>query len=289
LKTIITCAITGAITTREQTPYLPVTPEEIATSALEAAEAGAAVVHIHVRDPESGKYSMKIELYQETVDLIRKHNTDVLINLTTGPGASYFPTPGNMNQGLPHSRMCEAEERVAHIKLIKPDICSIDFNTMHMANHGVRINHKRVTRKMLEIVQSVGTKPELEIFDSGDFCIAKEFVDEDVIKGNPFWQFAMGVKYGWEANINSLMYAYHQLPVDSLWSAFGVGKQEMPMVAQTCILGGHVRVGMEDNIYVSKGVLAKTNAELVGMAKEIITLLGKEIASPGDARDILLH
>lgn len=287
MKTVITCAVTGAVTTREQTPYLPVTPEEIATSSLEAAEAGAAIVHIHVRNPDTTKPSMDVELYRDTVDRIKKHNTSVLINLTTGPGAVYVPTPGNLTQGTLQSNLQPAAVRVKHIQLIKPDICSMDFNTMHQANDGIRINHKRITKEMVRLVQEAGCKPELEIFDSGDFRIAQEFITEGVIGPNPFWQFAMGVKYGWDATPDALHYAYRQLPANSIWSAFGIGRNEMPMVAQTMILGGHVRVGMEDNIYVEKGVLAKTNAELVTMSKDIIRLLGGTVATPSDAREIL--
>lgn len=287
MKTIITCAITGAVTTREQTPYLPVTPEEIANSGLEAAEAGAAVLHIHVRDPASGKPSIALDLYRDTVDRIKKQNTDVLINLTTGPGAFYLPTPGNLSQGSASSMMLSAYDRVKHIQVIKPDLCSMDFNTMHQAGNGIRINHRLVTKEMVTLVQAAGTKCELEIFDSGDLRIAQEFVSEGVIRGTPFWQFAMGVKYGWGSTPNALHYAYRELDPGSVWSAFGIGKDEMPMVAQTMIMGGHVRVGMEDNIYVSKGVLAKTNAELVVMAREIIRLLGGQVASPEDARSIL--
>ena len=197
MKTIITCAVTGAVTSKQQTPYLPVTPEEIATSALEAAEAGAAIVHIHVRDPETTRPSMDVELYRDTVDRIKKHNTSVLINLTTGPGALYIPTPGNLAQGSPNSLLLGATARVKHIQLIKPDLCSMDFNTMHQAEGGIRINHKRVTSEMVKLVQEAGTKCELEIFDSGDLRIAQEFVAEGLVKGRPFWQFAMGVKYGW--------------------------------------------------------------------------------------------
>jgi uncharacterized protein (DUF849 family) len=288
MTTIITCAVTGAVTTREQTPYLPVTPEEIATSALEAAEAGATVVHIHVRDPETGRPSILVDHYRDTVDRIKKHNTDLLINLTTGPGAFYLPTAGNMAVGAPQSMLYGAAKRVEHIQLIKPDLCSLDFNTMHQAGDGIRINHKRITREMLRLVQDAGTKPELEIFDSGDLRIAQEFVAEGLLKGKPFWQFAMGVKYGWGSTPNALNYAYRELATGSVWSAFGIGKDEMPMVAQTMILGGHVRVGMEDNIYTSKGVLAKTNAELVTMAKDIIQLLGGSVASYQEAREILL-
>lgn len=288
MTTIITCAVTGAVTTREQTPYLPVTPEEIATSALEAAEAGAAVVHIHVRDPETGRPSILVDHYRDTVDRIKKQNKDLLINLTTGPGAFYLPTAGNMAVGAPQSMLYSAAKRVEHIQLIKPDICSLDFNTMHQAGDGIRINHKRVTREMLRLVQEAGTKPELEIFDSGDLRIAQEFVAEGLVKGQPFWQFAMGVKYGWGSTTNALNYAYRELLPGSTWSAFGIGKDEMPIVAQTMILGGHVRVGMEDNIYTSKGVLAKTNAELVVMARDIIRLLGGNVASYQEAREILL-
>ncbi len=288
MTTIITCAVTGAVTTREQTPYLPVTPEEIANSALEAAEAGAAVVHIHVRDPETGRPSILVDHYRDTVDRIRKQNKDLLINLTTGPGAFYLPTAGNMSVGAPQSMLYGAVKRVEHIQLIKPDLCSLDFNTMHQAGDGIRINHKRVTREMLRLVQEAGTKPELEIFDSGDLRIAQEFVAEGLVKGRPFWQFAMGIKYGWGSTPNALQYAYRELEPGSIWSAFGIGKDEMPMVAQTMILGGHVRVGMEDNIYTSKGILAKTNAELVIMAKEIIRLLGGTVASYQEAREILL-
>lgn len=287
MKTIITCAITGAVTTREQTPYLPVTPEEIATSALEAAEAGAAIVHIHVRDITTARPSMSVDLYRDTIDRIKKQNTDVLINLTTGPGALYVPTPGNLTQGASNSLLLGAAARVKHIQMIKPDLCSMDFNTMHQAGNGIRINHKLITAEMVRLVQEAGTKPELEIFDSGDFRIAQEFIADGVIKGTPFWQFAMGIKYGWDATPSALHYAYNQLAPGSIWSAFGIGKNEMPMVAQTMIMGGHVRVGFEDNVYVSKGVLAKTNAELVVMAKDIIRLMGGEVADPAEARTLL--
>jgi hypothetical protein len=285
--TKITCAVTGASTTEEQTPYLPVTPEQIATSALEAAEAGAAIVHIHVRDPKTGKMSIELDLYEDTVDRIKKYNQDVLINLTTGPGAHYVPGPDNMAQGTPRSMMLDAKTRVQHVLKIQPDLCSMDFNVMHHATDVVRINYKPVVKEMLKLVQQAGTKPELEIFDSGDFRIAQEFVDEGVVVGKPFWQFAMGVKYGWPANTQALTFAHSQLRSNSVWSAFGIGRNEMPILAQTHILGGHVRVGLEDNIYTSRGVLAKSNSELVKMGVDIIQLLGGTVATPSEARSIL--
>jgi len=291
MKTIITAAITGAVTTREQTPHLPITPEEIANSSLEAAEAGAAIVHIHVRDPQTGKPSMNIDYYRDVMERIKKQNKDVLINLTTGAGALFIPDWKDLNKGSEYSKMKNDIERVEHILLLKPDLCSLDFNTMHQAKgDAIRINLRRITKEMLRLVQEVGTKPEMEIFDSGDFRIAQEFVDEGLVKGKPFYQFVMGVKYGWGASTNTLQYALKELRSDATWSAFGIGKDEMTMVAQSMILGGHVRVGLEDNIYKYKiGCSAQyaTNEELVTMAKEIIRLLGGQLATPKDAREIL--
>jgi uncharacterized protein (DUF849 family) len=292
MTTVICCAVTGAQTTRNQTPYLPVTPEEIATSSLEAAEAGAAVVHLHVRDPDSALPSMSIEFYRDAVDRIRKHNSKVLINLTTGPGAVFIPSKEHLQQlcqGNVKAFMADAELRVRHIQLLKPDLCSLDFNTMQRGGNGTtQINHPAVIKEMLHLIQQAGTKPELEIFDSGDMIIALEMYQQGLIKGQPFWQFAMGIKYGWPATHSALTHAQALLPENSVWSAFGIGRQQMPMVAQTMLRGGHVRVGFEDNIYVSKGVLAKSNAELVVMAREIITLLGGTVANTDQARDILL-
>lgn len=287
MKTIITCAITGAATKPDQTPYLPITPNQIADSGLEAAECGASILHIHVRDPVTGFPSMSTDLYKETVQLIRKENSKVLINLTTGPGAVYVPDSKDISKASAMTLLCSAEDRVKHIKEIKPDICSIDFNTMHQLNGGIRINHKKIIKKMIEYVQNFGTKPELELFDSGDYVIAKELLDEKIINDKPFWQLAMGIKYGWMADLSSFQYAKNLLPKNCNWSAFGIGKMQMPFVALSCIEGGHVRVGMEDNIYLQKNVLAKKNSELVSKAVNIINDLGGVVASPEDARNIL--
>jgi uncharacterized protein (DUF849 family) len=284
--TVVTCAITGAVTDPDSTPYLPITPEEIATSALEAAEAGAVVAHLHVRDINTRLASSELELYRDVVDRIRRQNPQLIINLTTGPGGFWAIGKERLHIGEENSRLWSAAERVRHIELLKPDICSLDFNTMHQTGDGIRINHRRICREMLERVQAVGTKPELEIFDSGDFRIAQEFVADGTVKGVPLWQFAMGVKYGWDHTFEALDYARRQLAPDALWSAFGISREEMPMVAQTWCLGGHVRVGLEDNIYLEKGVLAKTNAELVTKAVGIIKDLGGEIADYDQARAI---
>jgi uncharacterized protein (DUF849 family) len=286
MKTVVTAAITGAGTRPEDTPHLPITPEQIATSALECAEAGASVVHIHVRDPETGKPAIALELYEDSVDRIKKHNKDVIINLTTGPGAVFVPSEEKLSVGGPGTYLFDAELRVRHIEKIKPDICSIDFNTMHQAGNGIRINHRSIVKEMIERVQAAGCKPELEIFDSGDFRIAQEFVAEGVIDSPPLWQFAMGIKYGWAATPEALDYARRQLPPGAVWSAFGISKMQMPIVAQSWIYGGHVRVGLEDNIYLEKGVLAKTNTELVTKAVRIVKDLGGQIANYQEAREI---
>jgi uncharacterized protein (DUF849 family) len=296
MKTIISCAITGSATSTEKTPYLPITPEEIAESSLRAAEAGAALVHIHVRDPANGKASMELELYREVVDRIRQDNKDVIINLTTGPGGFYVNPTNELGRGITtrhnlvlstRGRVLSAQERVSHIEVLRPDMCTLDCNTMHREGDGVVINHRAVMKEMIELIYAAGVLPEFEIFDSGDLVIAKEFMDMGVIKGTPHLQFAMGIKYGWSANPQSMIYAHSQLPKNCTWGALGVGAAEMPTVAMSAMMGGHVRVGLEDNIYVKKGVLATSNAQLVEMAKTLLATLGKEPASAIEARTIL--
>lgn len=290
MTTIITCAITGAVTRPDQTPYLPITPEQIAQSSLEAAEAGAAIVHIHVRDPATGGPSMDLAHYEATVDIIRTHNSEVLINLTTGPGAVFIPYEQlkRLAQGQGQIRFVDAETRVRHIQKIKPEICSLDFNTMQRGADGMtQINHPTVVKEMLRLIQEAGVRPELEIFDSGDMVIAMDLYRQGLITQPSFWQFAMGIRYGWPATHQALSHAQSMLPDNCAWSAFGIGRDQMPMVAQTMLRGGHVRVGMEDNIYAAKGVLVKSNAELVDRARQIITLLGGSVATPAQAREIL--
>jgi uncharacterized protein (DUF849 family) len=284
MKTILTCAITGAGTTIEQTQYLPVTPEQIANSALEAADAGAAVVHLHVRDPDTSRPSMKFELYQDVVERIKAKNTDVLINLTTGPGST---GPATVILGDKHPAFQPAEKRVEHILALKPDICSIDLNTMNRGPYNITVNTIETVRAMVTAVQNAGVKPELEIFDSGDLEIAKMLIKEGTIKGNPLWQIAAGVKWGWPATPATLEYAKQLLPKDAMWYAFGIAAMQMPFVALSTISGGHARVGLEDNVYLSKGVLAKTNAQLVEKSVRIIRDMGNEPATPAEARSLL--
>jgi uncharacterized protein (DUF849 family) len=284
MKTIITCAVTGAGTTLNQTPYLPITPEQIATSALEAAAAGASVLHLHVRDPVTGEPSMRLDLYQEVVDRIKEKNTEVLINLTCGPGAT---GSSSVVFGESVSGFCLAEERTQHIVKLQPDICSLDLNTMNRGPKNITVNSISIVRAMAKIINDAGVKPELEIFDSGDLHIAKMLIAEQLIKDIPLIQIATGIKWGWDSSITTLAYARQLLPAECVWYAFGIGAMEMPFVALSTIGGGHARVGLEDNVFLDKGVLAKTNAELVNKAVRVITDLGGSIATPQDARNIL--
>lgn len=282
-KTIVTCAITGNLTTPEQHPGLPITPQQIATSALEAAEAGAAVAHIHVRDPQSGQPSMELSLYREVIELIRKENKGLIINLTTGPGGRFVPGDDDPRVAGPGTTLLAPQLRVEHIAALKPDICSLDLNTMNSGGQVV-INTPKNVRRMASIIREAGVKPELEIFDSGDVRLALDLIADGTLEGPGLWTFVLGVKYGFPATPETLLYARSLLPANAIWGAFGIGREEFPIVAQAWLCGGHVRVGLEDNIYISKGVLAKNNAELVERACSIVKSMGGQIATAMEAR-----
>lgn len=284
--TILTCAVLGAFTTREHHPHVPITPEEIATACIDAARAGAAVVHIHVRDPETGLNSMDLGLYREVVERIRASDTDVLINLTTGPGGRYLPSANNPAIGDPSSTITTAVKRTEHVAALQPDICSLDLNTMWFGTASV-INAPDVVREMAGIIREAGTKPELEVFDSGDIRLAHDLLQEGTLESPPFFQIVLGVKYGFAGNPETLFYARSQLPKGSQWAAFGISRMVFPMVAQSWLAGGHCRVGLEDGIYLSRGVLAPDNAAMVKKAVRIIEDLGGEIASADRARELL--
>nr|WP_315594543.1 3-keto-5-aminohexanoate cleavage protein [uncultured Cupriavidus sp.] len=282
-KTIITCAVTGNIVTPEQHPGLPVTPAQIAEAALEAAEAGAAAAHIHVRDPETGRPSMNLDYYADVIDRIRARNRSLIINLTTGPGGRFVPGEDDPRVAAPGTTLLHPLKRVEHIAALRPDVCSLDLNTMN-SGADVVINTPANVRKMADVIRSAGVMPELEIFDSGDLNMALDFMREGVLDGPGLWTFVLGVKYGFAATPETIFYARNMLPREANWSAFGVGRAEFPIVAQAWLAGGHVRVGLEDNIYLEKGVLAPNNAALVAKARDIVKSLGGEIASASEAR-----
>lgn len=285
-KTFITCAITGNLTKPEQSPHLPVTPAQIADSALAAAEAGAAIAHIHVRDPLTGRPSMAIDLYREVVERIRARNRDLVINLTTGPGGRFVPSEADPKIAGPGTTLIAPEKRVEHVEILKPDICTLDLNTMNSGGEVV-INTPRNVRRMAERIKAVGVLPEIELFDSGDCHLARDMFADGSLRGPGLFSLVLGVKYGFSATPETMFYARSLLPSGAIWSGFGIGRAEFPMVAQAYLLGGHVRVGMEDNLYLSRGVLAKSNAELVAHAAGILNSLGATIATAREARAML--
>ena len=284
--TIITCAVTGNMTTREHHPELPITPKEIAEAAIGAAKAGAAIVHIHVRDPETERGTMEVAHYREVVERIRDDGVDVLINLTTGEGGRFRPSDDDPKLAAPGSTLTHPERRVEHVVELKPDICSLDLNTM-FSGSAVVINTPRNVTIMANAIYEAGVKPELEVFDTGDIHLGKALIEQGVLKEPTLFQIVLGVRYGANASPQTLAYLSSILPKNCQWAAFGIGRMEYPMLAQAWLLGGHVRVGMEDNVYVKKGVLAKDNAELVTKAAHIIDELGGQIATTGEARKIL--
>jgi len=285
-KTILTCAVTGNLTKPEMTPYLPITPKQIADACLGAADAGAAVAHIHVRYPETGKPSMELDHYAEVMHLIKAQNKELIINLTTGPGGRYVPTDGNPKVFAPGTTLCDPLKRVEHVAALKPEICSLDLNTMN-SGADVVMNTPSNVRKMAKVIREAGVMPELEIFDSGDLNLAKDLIADGTVDGPGLYTFVMGVKYGLNTDPATLLYMRDQLPSGALWAAFGISRAEFPIVAQAWLLGGHIRVGMEDNIYLEKGVLCESNAQLVSRAKRIIGDLGGQLASANEARQML--
>lgn len=285
-KVVITCALTGNLTKPEQSPFLPITPKQIADSALAAAQAGAAVAHIHVRDPRTGRPSMDLQLYQETVARIRAAAPQLIINVTTGPGGRFAPSEDDPKIAGPGTTLMTPELRVAHIAALKPDIATLDLNTMNSGGEVV-INTPRNVRRMAEGIRAAGALPEVELFDSGDCHLAHDLIADGTLAAPGLYSLVLGVKYGFDASPETMIYARNLLPKGAVWTGFGIGRAEFPMVAQAWLLGGHVRVGMEDNLHLTKGVLAQSNAELVGRAVEILRQLGAAPATPAEARGAL--
>jgi uncharacterized protein (DUF849 family) len=285
-KTIITCAVTGNIVKPGQHPDLPITPEQIATACLDAADAGAAVVHIHVRDPHTGMPSMELDHYAEVMQRIRDRNRELVINLTTGPGGRFIPSTDDPRVAAPGSTLMVPEKRVAHIAALRPDIATLDLNTMN-SGPDVVINTPANVARMAKVIRDAGVTPEIEIFDSGDLHMARDLMRDGVLQGPGLFSFVLGVNYGFNASPETMAYARGLLPPGAVWTGFGLGRHEFPMVAQAWLLGGHVRVGFEDNLYIAKGKLARDNAELVARARHIVESLGGSIASAAEARQIL--
>lgn len=283
---IISCAITGAGDTVGKHPSIPVTPEEIATSAIDAARVGAAIVHIHVRDPQTGKPSRELALYRDVVERIRGSGVDVIINLTGGPGANYFPSEENPAIGGPGTTLSPPQERVRHIQELRPEICTLDVATLSMGERTM-LNTPAHLRVMARLIREAGVIPELEVFDTGHIRLAQRLIDENVLVSPPMIQLCLGIPYGAPATPEAMIMMRNMLPQPCVWAGFGISMHQFPMVAQAAILGGHVRVGLEDNLYLERGVFAPSNAALVQRAATIITSLGYKPATPAAAREIL--
>ena len=285
-RVVITCAVTGNQTMPDMTPHLPITPHEIAEACLGAAEEGAAAVHIHVRDPETGRPSMAIEYYRDVIERIRERNSEVIVNVTTGPGGRFSPDPDDPKIAGPGTTLMPPEKRVAHIALLRPDICTLDLNTMNSGKEVV-INTPGNIRRMAAVIREARVKPEIELFDSGDIALCRDLIDDGTLKGPLLCSIVMGVKYGFQPSPETVLYARGLLPPGAVWTAFGTGRMAFPMVAQSYLAGGHVRVGLEDAVYLERGVLATSNAEMVGKARSIIEKLGGQIATARQAREML--
>jgi 3-dehydrocarnitine:acetyl-CoA trimethylamine transferase len=284
--TILTCAVTGTFPTREHNPALPITPAEIADSCIGAAKAGAAICHIHVREPDTGKPSMKLAYYREVVDRVRASDVDMLINLTTGPGGRFVPSDDDPSKAAPGSLLTTPEIRTDHIVELKPDICTIDLNTMWFGG-GAVINTPRNLRIMAARMYAAGVKPEVEVFDTGDLVLAQDLVAEGTLKLPALFQIVTGIKYGMPSTPEAMLLAKSLLPKHCEWAAFGAGRHAFTMLAQAFILGGHCRIGMEDTVHLAKGMPAPSNAALVEKAVRIIRELGGKIATVAEARDLL--
>ncbi|HEY0943523.1 MAG TPA: 3-keto-5-aminohexanoate cleavage protein [Steroidobacter sp.] len=288
-KIILTCAVTGNAPFNRKHPAFPVTPAEIAAACIEAAKAGAAIVHVHVRDPRTGEGSRDPRLFKETVDRIRDSQVDVVINLTAGLGGLFLPDPADESRALPQSDVIGVEQRVVHLELARPEIASLDITTGNQVEGDqefVYLNTTRTLRAMAKRFQELNVKPELEVFGPGDIEFGKQMAREGLISGRPLYQFVLGVKWGAPADTRTMLYMKELLPPDALWAALGIGRLQMPIMAQAALLGGNVRVGLEDNLYLSRGVFA-TNGQLVERARTILEGLGHELATPGEARQIL--
>jgi uncharacterized protein (DUF849 family) len=288
-KVIITCAVTGAGDTVGKHPAIPVTPEQIANSALEAASAGAAVVHCHVRDPKTGKSSRAVSLYREVVERIRAANKHVVINLTAGMGSDLEIGEGESPLPIVEHRsdLVGPLERLLHIAELRPEICTIDCGSLNFGDGNfLLVQTPSQLRVQAKLIQSYGVKPELECFDSGNVWFAKQLCAEGLISGKPMFQLCLGIPWGAPYDSQTMVYQKSLLPPDAIWAAFGIGRNEFPAVAQAVLLGGHVRVGLEDNLWLERGIYA-SNGGLVEKAAKIIRLLGADVASPDEARALL--
>ena len=284
-KVFITCAITGSGSSQDRSPHVPRSPKEIAESAIAAAKAGAAIVHCHVRDPDTGVPSRDLKLYREVTDRIRESEVDMVLNLTAGMGGDMVF--GSPDSPLPLSNstdMASAEERVAHVAECLPEICTLDCGTMNFAEADyVMTNTPGMLEAMGSMMEGLGVKPEIEAFDTGHLWLAKNLVEKGILKSPALVQLCMGIPWGAPDDLNTFLAMVNNVPKNWSFSAFGLGRNQMPYVAASVLAGGNVRVGLEDNLMLEKGVLA-TNESLVLRASKIINDMGASILGPDAVR-----
>ena len=285
---IVSCAVTGSGASVDKHPAIPVTPKEIAAAAIEAAKAGAAIAHIHVREPDSGKSSRRVELYREVVSRIRESNVDVIINLTTGMGGDLFLGPDEEPMNFSDNTDCVGMmERIKHVEELLPEICSLDCGSFNYAEGDyVYISTPNMLEQGARRLQEIGVKPELEVFELGHISFAKHLIAQGLVDDPPLFQVCLGIRWAAEANTASFKTMVDALPEGCNWAGFGTSAMEMPMVAQAVLLGGNIRVGLEDNLYLEKGVFA-SNGQLVERACNIVQLMGCSIQTPSEARQTL--
>ena len=284
---IITCALTGAGDTVGRSEHVPVTPAQIAEAGIAAARAGAAIVQVHVRDPETGQGSREVALYREVVERIRASDVDVIVNTTAGMGGDLALDPQSPTTFVEGTDLVNGVERLAHVEDLLPDICTLDCGSLNFGEGSlVYVSTPDMLRDGAKRIQELGVRVEMEIFDTGHLWFAKELVKEGLVDSPAMFQLCMGIPYGAPADPGTLAAMVDQLPEDAVWASFAIGAMQMPWVAQSILLGGHVRVGLEDNLYLRKGVKA-TNAQLVEQARTIIEAMGAKVATPDDAREIL--
>ena len=283
---IITCAVTGAGDTVGRHPDIPVTPEQIADSAIDAAKAGAAIVHCHVRDPATGKGAREVSLYREVVARIRDCDTDVVINLTAGMGGDLFIGPDEMPTDFgDETDLVGALDRLPHVEELLPEICSLDCGSYNFGEGSlVYVSTPDMLRRGARRIQELGVKPELEVFDTGHLSFALKMIDEGLIDDPPLFQLCLGIPWGAPPEPGIMKSWVDLLPPGANWTAFAISRNQMPFAAQSVLLGGHVRVGLEDNLYLSRGVFA-TNAQLVEKARGIVEMMGARVLGPEEARD----
>ncbi|WP_137701659.1 BKACE family enzyme [Marimonas lutisalis] len=279
----LTCALVGNFTTRQHNPNLPITPREIAEDALAAWRAGAAIVHVHVRDPGTELPSMDVAHYREVVERIRDVTDELVINLTTGTGGRYQPSDHDPAVPGPKTNLLPAEKRVEHIVELKPDIATLDLNTMVFGGEVV-INAPHSIRQMARAIDEAGSIPEVELFDSGDIALMHDLIADGTLKPGPLCSIVMGVKYGFVPSLETLLYARSRLPEGAKWSGFGTGRAAYPMLAATAMAGGNVRIGMEDAAWMNKGELAPSNAAMVEKAKRVLGDLGYGLKTSQEVR-----